>query len=104
MSDTIKVTPEKLKSTASSFQQIGNDIRKTAQEMISVITGISNSVWSSETSKTYISKFKGLDTDVSKMCKMINEQVSHLNMIADQYRTTEDQTRAAAHTLKNNVL
>ena len=50
MSDTIKVTPEKLKTTASSFQQIGNDIRKTAQEMISVITGISNSVWSSETS------------------------------------------------------
>ena len=104
MSDTIKVTPEKLKTTASSFQQIGNDIRKTAQEMISVITGVSTAVWSSETSQTYISKFKGLDTDVTKMCKMINEQVSHLNTIADQYRTTEEQTKASAQTLKNNVL
>ncbi len=104
MSDRIKVTPEKLKSTAASYQQIGNDIRKTAQEMISVITGISTAVWSSEASQTYISKFKGLDTDIAKMCKMINEQVSHLNTIADQYRTTEDQTRAAAQSLRNNVL
>lgn len=104
MANIINVTPEKLKSTASSFQNTGASVRQTTTEMMSVISGISQAIWSGEAGSTYISKFKGLDGDVSRMCRMINKQVEHLNAIAQEYTSTEEQAASAAAVLKNNVI
>ena len=48
MADLINVTPEKLKATASSFQQAGKDVKKTTSDMLQLVRGISSSIWSGE--------------------------------------------------------
>ena len=50
MTDLINVTPEKLKATASSFQQAGKDVKKTTSDMLQLVRGISSSIWSGEAS------------------------------------------------------
>ena len=45
MADLINVTPEKLKATASSFQQAGKDVKKTTSDMLQLVRGISSSIW-----------------------------------------------------------
>lgn len=44
MADLINVTPEKLKATASSFQQAGKDVKKTTSDMLQLVRGISSSI------------------------------------------------------------
>lgn len=104
MADIIKVSPEKLKSTAASLNETGMSIKKTTSEMMNLIAGISHSVWSGEASSAYIGKFKGLQGDITKMCKMIEDQVIHLKDIASEYQSAEEQNKAAAALLKNNVI
>ena len=99
MADLINVTPEKLKATASSFQQAGKDVKKTTSDMLQLVRGISSSIWSGEASSIYLGKFNGLDADIAKMCKMIEEE-----SIAQEYQLAEEQNKQVAATLKNNVI
>ena len=55
MADLINVTPEKLKATASSFQQAGKDVKKTTSDMLQLVRGISSSIWSGEASSILVS-------------------------------------------------
>lgn len=103
MADLINVTPEKLKATASSFQQAGKDVKKTTSDMLQLVRGISSSIWSGEASSIYLGKFNGLDADIAKMCKMIEES-QHLTTIAQEYQLAEEQNKQVAATLKNNVI
>mgnify|MGYP000841619709 FL=1 len=48
MADLINVTPEKLKSTAVSFQQTGQNVKRTTSDMLQLVRGISSSIWSGE--------------------------------------------------------
>lgn len=104
MANVIHVTPEKLKSSAASFKDTGAEIKRTTSQMMELITGISGTVWSGEACSAYLSKFKGLDSDIAKMCKMVEDQAQHLVSIADEYQSAEAQNKAAAATLKNNVI
>ncbi len=104
MADIIKVSPEKLKATAASMGTIGKSIKNTTGQMLSLVTGISQNVWSGEASSSFIRKFSGLQNDVTKMCKRLDEQSSHLNSIASEYRTAEESNKAAAARLKSNVI
>ena len=102
MADLINVTPEKLKATASSFQQAGKDVKKTTSDMLQLVRGISSSIWSGEASSIYLGN--GLDADIAKMCKMIEEESQHLTTIAQEYQLAEEQNKQVAATLKNNVI
>ena len=102
MADLINVTPEKLKATASSFQQAGKDVKKTTSDMLQLVRG--SSIWSGEASSIYLGKFNGLDADIAKMCKMIEEESQHLTTIAQEYQLAEEQNKQVAATLKNNVI
>ena len=103
MADLINVTPEKLKATASSFQQAGKDVKKTTSDMLQLVRGISSSIWSGEASSIYLGKFNGLDADIAKMCKMIEEESQHLTTIAQEYQLAEEQNKQVAATLKNKI-
>ena len=46
MTDLINVTPEKLKATAVSFQQTGQNVKRTTSDMLELVRGISSSIWS----------------------------------------------------------
>lgn len=93
-----------VKATASSFQQAGKDVKKTTSDMLQLVRGISSSIWSGEASSIYLGKFNGLDADIAKMCKMIEEESQHLTTIAQEYQLAEEQNKQVAGTLKNNVI
>lgn len=104
MTDSINVTPEKLKATASSFEQTGQKVRRTTSDMLQLVKGISGAIWSGEASSSFITKFNGLETDINKMCKMIEEEAQHLKSIAQEYQVAEAQNKQAADALKNNII
>ena len=104
MENRIKVTPQELKRTAGAFRNSASALHSTANEMIQTVTGISQAVWDGNAGRTYITRFKGLNSDAAQMNRMVGKQAQHLEAIAESYRTTEEQTATAAAGLKNNIL
>ncbi len=104
MANIIKVSTEKLVSTASAFQGTGNTIRNLTAQMTELVTGLSGSVWTGDAAEAYIAKFKGLQDDIEKMNKMITEHVSDLNEIAREYDSAEGTSTSQINTLSSDVI
>lgn len=100
---TLKVTPDKLKSTATEFKNQSTKIRTLTQNMISLVNGM-NSIWQGEAQQQYVSKFKALDGDMAQMVLLINEHVDDLNAMADNYAKTETGNTTAANGLSDNYI
>ena len=93
MDGTIKVSTQELRSASSQFSSYGSEI-----------SGITGAVWSGEAASAYQSKFAGLEADISKINKMIQEHVTDLNTMADEYDRAEQQAQQEASALKNNII
>ena len=96
MADLINVTPEKLKSTAVSFQQTGQNVKRTTSDMLQLVRGISSSIWSGEASSSFINIFI--------LCKKIEDDSQHLTTKSLEYILSVEQNKQVAATLKNNVI
>ena len=103
MDGTIKVSTQELRSASSQFSSYGSEIQNLTSQMLSLISGITGAVWSGEAS-AYQSKFAGLEADISKINKMIQEHVTDLNTMADEYDRAEQQAQQEASALKNNII
>ena len=101
MDGTIKVSTQELRSASSQFSSYGSEIQNL---MLSLISGITGAVWSGEAASAYQSKFAGLEADISKINKMIQEHVTDLNTMADEYDRAEQQAQQEASALKNNII
>ena len=88
MEGIIKVSPETLISTAGEFSNQGSTINTLTGEMMTLVTGLS-SVWEGEAATTYINKFKGLEDDIQKMIRMVEEHVSDLEEMARVYQDSD---------------
>lgn len=104
MAATIKVTTAKLRSTAAAFNSDGNAIKKLTSEMTREVNQLSGKVWSGEAANAYKKKFNGLQDDINRMVKMINEHVSDLNAMAKVYENADTQAKSVANSLNDNVI
>ncbi len=104
MQTALKVTPEELKNAAGSFEDTGRSVNTTTQAMLTLINEINGVVWSGEAASAYKTKFAGLSDDMNKLYSMINEHVSDLRQIADEYIKAEDANRELANTLASDVI
>jgi len=104
MANTINVTPEKLRATASAFDGTNNQIQSLTQQMTQIITGLSGNIWTGEAKEAYSSKFTGLQDDINKIHKMISEHVTDLNEIAQEYERAEKSNVSQAQALKTDVI
>ena len=106
MDGTIKVSTQELRSASSQFSSYGSEIQNLTSQMLSLISGITGAVWSGEAASAYQSKFAGLEADISKINKMIQEHVTDfaLNTMADEYDRAEQQAQQEASALKNNII
>ena len=50
MTGTLKVTPEELRSTAAAFASCGSEVKNNTAQMLALVAGISQSVWSGASS------------------------------------------------------
>lgn len=99
----IKVTPEELQRTAGEFQNLNNQVKSTTDEMISQINAL-KPVWEGQAAEALYSKISGLQQDMDKIYRMINEHVTDLNEMARTYLTAEQQNEQTSSELLSGIL
>jgi WXG100 family type VII secretion target len=103
-SGILKVTPEKLLSTASSFEGTGTTVNNLTQQMTSIVTSLSGQVWSGEAATAYLNKFNGLQDDMNRIYKMIKEHSDDLSSMAKIYINEEKKNVELANSLASDVI
>ena len=99
MQGILKVDPKKLSEAAELFKTQATTVNGKTQEMLSIVAQ-SMSIWQGDAANAYNSKFKGLETDMSKLYKMITTHADALQEMAAEYisaETKNEQTSAALH-------
>lgn len=104
MTGTLKVEAAKLTSTATSFQSTGNQIKNLTTQMTTLVTSLSGEVWSGDAATAYKNKFNGLQDDINRMIGMVNEHVTDLQAMAQEYTQAENANVAAANALSSDVI
>ena len=104
MAGILRVTPEKLQSTAASFESTGSNIRNLTQQMTSIVTSLSGQVWSGEAATSYVNKFNGLQDDMERIHKMVEEHSKDLQEVAQQFITAENANKDLANSLSSDVI
>lgn len=103
MEGIIKVTPEKLISTAEEFNTANSQVRNLTQQMIQTVDSL-KSVWEGEAATAYSTRFHQLEDDMERMHSMINEHVTDLKEMARQYQTAEQANAEIGNTLAGDVI
>ena len=103
MEGILKVTPEELQTTATDFGSKGNTIKGLADQMMSIVKNLSGT-WQGEASTIYLRKFQGLQNDIDKINGMIQEHVTDLNTMADQYKQAESANQEFGQSLTESVI
>ena len=104
MAGILRVTPEKLQSTASSFESTGATIMNLTQQMTSIVTSLSGQVWSGEAATSYVNKFNGLQDDMERIHKMVQDHSKDLQEVAQQFITAENANKDLANSLSSDVI
>ncbi len=100
----LRVTPEKLQATASSFEASASSVNSLTQQMTSIVTSLTGQVWSGEAATAYVNKFNGLQDDMNRIYKMIKEHSDDLTTIAQQLITAENSNMELANGLSSDVI
>ena len=103
MEGILKVTPEKLISTAEEFNATNSQIQNLTQQMIQTIDSL-NSTWEGEAATAYNQKFHALEDDMAKVHAMINEHANDLKDMANQYKTAESTNMDLSNALAGDVI
>jgi WXG100 family type VII secretion target len=104
MAITLKVTPETLRNTASQFESQGNTMKSFTDQMTNIVNQISGDVWSGEAATAYKSKFSGLQDDITKLHKMVQDHSKNLIEIATEYSAAENSNQQLAGSLSADVI
>lgn len=100
----LRVTPEKLQSTASSFEGTAGNVQNLTQQMTSIVTSLSGQIWSGEAATAYVNKFNGLQDDMDRIYKMIKEHADDLIQMAQGYAAAEAANADLANSLSSDVI
>lgn len=103
MEGIIKVTPEKLISTADEFNTSNSQVQNLTQNMIQTVDSL-KSVWEGEAATAYSNKFHQLEDDMNRMHSMINEHVTDLKEMANQYKAAEQANAEVGNSLAGDVI
>ncbi|MBO5474616.1 MAG: WXG100 family type VII secretion target [Lachnospiraceae bacterium] len=103
MEGILRVTPEKLISTADEFQTTGGQVRNMTQEMLGIVDSLKSS-WEGDAAIAYNTKFHQLEDDMERMHRMIDEHVKDLKEMATQYRTAENDNTEMGNDLRGDVI
>ena len=103
ISGNLKVTPQQLKNCSSQFQQSDNTVNNLTQQMMDIVNQL-NPTWAGEAATGYYNKLKGLQGDMTKLHKMIDEHVNDLVEMANVYERAEAANLQAASALKINQI
>lgn len=103
MTGTLRVTPEKLISTAQSFSSSAGTVQNLTNSMLATIDSL-NSTWAGEAATAYYNKAHSLQESINKMVRMINEHSTDLQAMAQTYQEAEKTAQQTAAALKTDVI
>ena len=103
MTGTLRVTPEKLISTAQSFSSSAGTVQNLTSSMLSTVESL-NSSWAGEAATAYYNKARGLQESINKMVRMINEHSTDLQAMAQEYQAAEKTAQETAAALQTDVI
>ena len=103
MTGNLRVTPEKLICTATQFSQSDNTVNTLTNQMMDIVNQL-NSTWAGEAATGFYTKLKGLQGDMQKLHKMIQEHTTDLNDMAKTYQQAEKENVQTASALKTNEI
>lgn len=103
MTGTLRVTPEKLISTAQDFTSSAGTVQNLTASMISTVDSL-NGTWAGEAATAYYQKAHGLQDSINKMVRMINEHATDLTAMAQTYQEAERTGQETAAALKTDVI
>ena len=104
MNGVLKVDISKLTSTANSLKNTGSQIAKLTQNMTNTVNKLTGNVWSGDAASAYTKKFKGLQDDIERIKKMIDEHVNDLQEMARTYKKSEDESKVLANALSSDII
>ncbi|CBK75869.1 Uncharacterized protein conserved in bacteria [Butyrivibrio fibrisolvens 16/4] len=103
MTGNLLVTPDKLISTADSFDENNTEVRNITQNMIDTVNSLS-ATWAGEAATAYNTQFHKLEDDMSKLSSMIAEHANDLRQMAENYKAGETANVEAAGALSGDIL
>lgn len=103
MTGNLRVTPEKMISVSTQFGQSDATVNSLTTQMMDIVSQLS-STWAGEAATTYYNKLKGLQGDMQKLHKMIQEHTTDLNDMAKTYQQAEKDNVQTASALKTNEI
>lgn len=103
MEGILKVTPEKLIQASTEFSSTGKTISALTQEMTTIMNGL-KSIWQGDAATGYGNKFHGLQDDIEKINRMIQEHVTDLNEMAREYQSAETANTEESSRLLTEVI
>lgn len=103
MTGNLRVTPEKLISMSSQFQTSDGNVNTLTRSMMDIVSQLS-STWAGEAATGYYNKLRGLQGDMDKLHKMIQEHTSDLQEMARTYQQAESANVQTANALKTNEI
>lgn len=103
MEGTVKVTPEQLSQTAQEFGNKAGTIGNLTSEMTNLAAGLS-AVWEGEASAAYVAKFRGLEDDIQKMIRMVQEHAADLEEMARNYQEADNFVVQETQSLSSDVI
>jgi len=89
MTGTLRVTPEELAKTSSEFGNKATTVQGITQQMLEIVNSLT-SVWRGDANSAYSNKFKGLEDDMNRLYRMIQEHSQDLQEMSNLYRTAEE--------------
>lgn len=103
MTGNLRVTPEKMISVSGQFQQSDSAVNNLTRSMMDIVNQL-NSTWAGEAATGYYNKLKGLEPDMQKLHKMIQEHTTDLQDMAKAYQDAEKANLQTASALKTNEI
>ncbi|MDO4617062.1 MAG: WXG100 family type VII secretion target [Lachnospiraceae bacterium] len=103
MEGIIKVSPQLLTSTATELSNHGTAVSNLTSEMVSTVAALASS-WEGEASTAYITRFRGLDDDMQRMIRMIQEHSTDLQEMAQLYTEADNANAEEANALASDVI
>ena len=101
MTGNLRVTPEKLISVSGQFGESDSTVNSLTTAMMNIASEL-NSTWAGEAATGYYAKLKGLDGDMQKLHRMIQEHTKDLAEMAKTYQDAEKANMDTANALKTS--
>ena len=103
MTGNLRVTPEKLISMSNQFSNSDSTVNGLTNQMMDIVNQL-NSTWAGEAATGFYNKLRGLQGDMQKLHKMIQEHTTDLNEMAKTYQQAERENVQTASALKTNEI